>query len=382
VDVKVTNPFGTSATSSADRFNYGPTITKPIEPNYGSANGGTSVTLTGTNFNQVTAVKFGSNNATRFEVRSETEIVAVSPPGSGEAQVTVTTAGGTSPINHGDDLFSYHPTVSRVEPSSGPATGGTVVTISGIGIYPSTSAVKFGQANATSFEYTSEGVLKAVAPAGTGTVDVTVTTPEGTSNPSPGDHFTYIPIEKAEYKNWVVSGTITARNFGQTITLPEASTFNGQAEVNGESGSGSATGSVLVPPFDEALSLYGLFPATLGETLTQLGSLTGLIVKNEASGEETLTMPLELNLGINSLEVAGLRFPASCTTAEPISLQLADTLTREELLTKRWSFTGMAVIPRFQCQEGLIGEVEAFALGSLLTGRENPYSISIKAPGT
>src|SRR5205823_326952 len=67
VDVTVTAPSGTSATSEADRFTYGPTVTK-VEPNVGPAAGGTSETITGTGFAGATAVEFDSTNATSLTV--------------------------------------------------------------------------------------------------------------------------------------------------------------------------------------------------------------------------------------------------------------------------------------------------------------------------
>ncbi|HEV3070726.1 MAG TPA: carboxypeptidase regulatory-like domain-containing protein [Solirubrobacteraceae bacterium] len=83
------------------------------------------------------------------------------------------------------------PTVTKVEPASGPAAGGTSVTITGTG-FSGASAVKFGSANATSFTVNSATSITATSPTGSGTVDVTVTTPGGTSATSAADRFTYL----------------------------------------------------------------------------------------------------------------------------------------------------------------------------------------------
>ncbi|MFE3884826.1 IPT/TIG domain-containing protein [Streptomyces lydicus] len=79
------------------------------------------------------------------------------------------------------------PVLTSVTPSSGPAAGGTTVTLTGTGL-ATTSAVRFGATAATSFTVVSDTHVTAVAPAGTGTVQVTVTTPGGTSN---GVSYTY-----------------------------------------------------------------------------------------------------------------------------------------------------------------------------------------------
>ncbi|HZE15541.1 MAG TPA: IPT/TIG domain-containing protein, partial [Mycobacterium sp.] len=84
------------------------------------------------------------------------------------------------------------PVVSSVSPASGPAAGGTTVTVSGTGLYGAT-AVNFGATPATSFKVDTPSQVTAVAPAGTGTVDVTVTTAGGTSAVSSADRFRYLP---------------------------------------------------------------------------------------------------------------------------------------------------------------------------------------------
>ena len=66
VQVQVTTPGGPSADNAAlDDFTYiaAPTVTG-IDPISGSTGGGTPVTITGTDFNAVTAVTFGGTAAT------------------------------------------------------------------------------------------------------------------------------------------------------------------------------------------------------------------------------------------------------------------------------------------------------------------------------
>jgi YVTN family beta-propeller protein len=82
-----------------------PTVTN-VKPASGPTAGGTPVTITGANFTEVSAVKFGASNATSFKVLSATSIEAVSPAGAGTVDVTVTTTGGTSATGAGDH-FTY-----------------------------------------------------------------------------------------------------------------------------------------------------------------------------------------------------------------------------------------------------------------------------------
>src|ERR1700722_9164937 len=72
------------------------------------------------------------------------------------------------------------PVVRHVAPHHGPANGGTAVSITG-GNFAGTTAVDFGSKAARSFTVVSHKVIIAHSPAGTGVVDVTVTTGSGTS---------------------------------------------------------------------------------------------------------------------------------------------------------------------------------------------------------
>lgn len=82
-------------------------------------------------------------------------------------------------------------TVTMVSPSSGTTTGGTRVTISGANFSKAT-AVTFGLISISSFTIESDGQIVATSPAeSAGTVDVTITTPSGTSATSNLDHFVY-----------------------------------------------------------------------------------------------------------------------------------------------------------------------------------------------
>jgi len=74
-----------------------------VKPNKGAATGGTTVTITGLNFNGATSVRFGSVEAGSYSVESPTRITAVSPAESPKTvDVTVTAPGGTSAVNRHD----------------------------------------------------------------------------------------------------------------------------------------------------------------------------------------------------------------------------------------------------------------------------------------
>jgi hypothetical protein len=83
------------------------------------------------------------------------------------------------------------PQVASVSPDAGFRFGGAQVTITGSNLGAAT-AVDFGGVSATGVTVTSPTSITATAPAGSGTADVTVTTPGGVSALNEGDRFTYV----------------------------------------------------------------------------------------------------------------------------------------------------------------------------------------------
>ncbi|WP_054811934.1 IPT/TIG domain-containing protein [Nocardia arizonensis] len=140
-------------------------------PNQGPTVGGTSVVLTGSGLSDVTAVQFGTTAATSFIVDSDTQITAVAPAGTGIVTITVTAPGGVS--NAVPYVYVVVPNVTAVAPASGPEAGGTTVTITGTD-FTGPLTVRFGD-TATSFVIDSATQITAIAPPGTGTVQVSVT---------------------------------------------------------------------------------------------------------------------------------------------------------------------------------------------------------------
>jgi hypothetical protein len=87
------------------------------------------------------------------------------------------------------------PALASISPSSGPTSGGTLVTISGSN-FMGAIVVSFGGQPATSFTVNGATTITAISPGGnTGTVDVTVTTVGGTSMTGTVDQFTYFTPE-------------------------------------------------------------------------------------------------------------------------------------------------------------------------------------------
>ncbi|MHB1853433.1 MAG: IPT/TIG domain-containing protein [Acidimicrobiales bacterium] len=129
-----------------------------VTPSQGPAAGGTSVTITGSNFLGTQQVFFGGSPAASFTVVSATEVTATAPPGTpGFVDVSVETALGASSAQGTDGFVylaaaAYHPLQpARIEdtrpgsglPGSGaaPGPGGVLdVQVAGAGGVPQTGA--------------------------------------------------------------------------------------------------------------------------------------------------------------------------------------------------------------------------------------------------
>ena len=229
-DFIVTTPGGATTAIPADTFTYffpAPSVST-VSPSSGVPAGGTSVTITGNSFTGATSVNFGANPATGVTVNSNTSITAIAPAGTAGSRVdiTVTGPGGTSTTLPADQ-FTYGPAVSGVSPNSGPAAGGTLVTVSGSGL-TGAGAITFGGVPGSSITVNSDSSLTALAPPGTGTVDVQVTTPSGTSPVSSSDKFTYlapVPTVSSVSPN---SGSVS----GGTTVVITGNGFTGATSVN------------------------------------------------------------------------------------------------------------------------------------------------------
>ncbi|HEV2655410.1 MAG TPA: IPT/TIG domain-containing protein, partial [Ktedonobacteraceae bacterium] len=141
--------------------------------------------------------KNSQSNAGSCTVDNDTQISVVSPAEdpsepSNPVDVTVTTPNGTSAMSSADQ-FTYLPKVDSISPTSGPEAGGTTVTITGSG-FTGATAVSFGSTAGTDVTVVSDTQITVVSPAGSGRVDVTVTTSAGTSQTSTADQFTYTPV--------------------------------------------------------------------------------------------------------------------------------------------------------------------------------------------
>lgn len=149
-----------------------PTLTS-FNPTSGTFS--TPVTLTGTNFTGATSVKFNGTSAT-FSVTNSTTIATSVPVGATSGTVSVTTPGGTATSAGSFTVTVPAPTVTGLNPTSGPV--GTSVAVTGTNLTGATALTFNG--TASTFTVNSPTSLTATVPNGASTGPVSVTTPGGT----------------------------------------------------------------------------------------------------------------------------------------------------------------------------------------------------------
>ena len=171
-DVQVINGNGSSATS-AGAFTYAATPTTPtltsVSPTSGPTSGGTTITLTGSNFVSGATVRVAGVAATNVVFSSTTQITARTPAGTaGARDVQITNPNGQSATRTG--AFTYtttsttRPSPRSVSPRSGPTPGGTLITVTGSN-FENGATIRIGGVAATSVTFIDSRTLTARTPA-------------------------------------------------------------------------------------------------------------------------------------------------------------------------------------------------------------------------
>lgn len=173
--------FASGAVTLNNAFTYtvpAPTIST-VAPTSGLVSGGTTITISGTDFVNVSGVTIGGAAATGLNVISPTSLSVVAPARpAGAVSVVVTTATGSATKTNAFTYVNPAPTLSSVSPVSGTATGGSTIVITGSNFMVG-ATVQFGTVSATNVAFLGATSLRVTAPAGTGTVSVVVTNPDG-----------------------------------------------------------------------------------------------------------------------------------------------------------------------------------------------------------
>ncbi|WP_336054342.1 IPT/TIG domain-containing protein [Streptomyces sp. CA2R101] len=184
-DVKIDATLGQDTTRTVGRFYYLPdSVLSRISPTSGPLSGGGTLSVFGHGLITTTSVRFGDVAVTPSFVLDDRVTVTV-PPAATAGPVPITLV--TRSNSYGRATFTYvaSPSITSVNPSTGPTAGGTPILIVGTEL-AFTQSVTIGGV-AASFGTVSDTRIVAVTPpaAAAGPAGVTVTTTGGTAT-APG----------------------------------------------------------------------------------------------------------------------------------------------------------------------------------------------------
>jgi len=273
-----------------------------LNPTTGPA--GTSVTITGSNFGTsqgTSTVRFNGTTATATNW-SANSIVAPVPVGATSGSVVVTVGGVAS--NSVTFIVTPTPSISSLNPSSGPVGASLTITGANFGVSQGSSTVTFNGTSASPTSWTATSIIVPV-PTGATTGNVVVTVG---GLPSNGLSFTVIPIPTITSLN-PTSGAIGASvviagtNFGASQDTSIV-TFNGIASTPT---SWSAT-SITVPVPNGA---------TTGNVLVTVGGLAsnGIFFSVTSTAPSITSLNPTSGAVSTSVTIAGTNFGASQGTS-------------------------------------------------------------------
>jgi subtilase family serine protease len=167
-----------------------------VVPGAGPVKGGNTITVIGSGFLPIPGAEeaaVGSKIVTTVACSSSTRCTIKLPresPGTVDIQIAVENGLELTPLTkHDRYIYALAAHISSLSPHSGPARGGTRVTIRGSN-FVGTVVVHFGRRTARIVSQ-SAGKLVVVAPRGSGTVNVTVSAAGGASSPNRASKYRY-----------------------------------------------------------------------------------------------------------------------------------------------------------------------------------------------
>ncbi len=217
-----------------------------VFPVSGSTAGGTTATISGSNFltSGITTVTFDAAGATNVNVTSSSSISVTTPAhAAGTVSVTVKNPDGQSTT--ASNAFTYNvpgPSITAINPTTGSTAGGTPMAITGSG-FQNGPTVTIGGIAAKNVVVGSSTNITATTPVGPATeeaglpMDVTVTNPDGLSTTKAGAFTYFVPslsvISIAPAVGLTGGGTmVTITGTGFTTAVQSSVTFGGAAATS------------------------------------------------------------------------------------------------------------------------------------------------------
>ena len=273
---------------------------------------GASVYITGTNFADVTDVKFNGTSVSSFSVVSPTEITTAVPGGATNGPIAIVSK--TTPVTSDTCFVTTSPAVASFSPASG-ATG-TSLTITGAN-FTGATAVKFAGVAIKPTLVTATSITVAV-PANAVSGLISVETPVSTG---------------------VATGTFSVASATTITATVPANLISGPISVTAPAGIATASADFAAPPtissFTPATASPGALVTITGTNLTSVSSVgfTG----STANATFTVVSPTQITATVPNEALSG---PVSVRgTALAVS---TTALTIGPSVTSLWPISGPA----------------------------------------
>jgi 6-phosphogluconolactonase len=265
-----------------------------------------------------------------------------------------------------EETSTCAPTLTGISPSSGDS--GVTVTLTGSFLTGAT-AVNFGGAAGTSVTVVSDSEVTAVAPTGSGTVNVTVTNPFGTSN---GESFTYGSSSGSSTSSPTLTAiSPTSGSSGTTVTLT-GTNLTGATAVNFGSSAGT---SVTVVSSTEVTAVAPAGSGTVSVTVTTPnGTSNG---ESFSYGSSSSASDFIYVANGNASDIDGLSLSGSKLYTISNSPYQLGSVPSAMVTTPNGSFLYVA---------NTLGEVYVYSIGSngalTLGNSDQPLPLSLTTPPT
>jgi len=257
------------------------------------------------------------------------------------------------------------PVISDITPVNGPATGGTLVNITGTNLTGATS-VTFGTGNPATITANTGTAINVTAPAGTlGLVDVTVTTPGGSVTKN--NAYTYVPGPATHLTVSDPSPVTVGSSFSITVTALDAL---------GNTATGY-TGTVHFTSSDSAATIPADYTFVSGDAGTHTFSATlNRVGSRTFAATDTVTPGITGTSTITVNPAAGTRF--SVTAPASASAGSSSSITVTALDSFGNTATGYTGTVHFTSSDG----AATLPADSTLTNGVGSFGVTLKTAGS
>jgi hypothetical protein len=306
--ITVTNSDTQPDTLTGITFMDTPTIAS-VSPTNGRLSGGTSITVSGTNFYAGATVTINGLACTSPVVDEPADTVTCTTPANEVGSPTLVVRNADAQTASSTFTYNPLPTITSFTPTSGGA--GTVVTITGTNFITG-SVARIGSTACATTTFVSATSVTCAVPPGTGASTISVTNPDTQAATSSGS-FTYVPAPTV-----VSISPSIGKSAGNTLVTITGANFQSGATVSiGGTTCGAPTFvNATTLTCTTALTAAGSYPVTVLNPDQQSGtSVTNIYTFEDPPTIASVSPDVGAVTGGTLITITGTNFSASTTVS-------------------------------------------------------------------